>query len=85
MTISAPMSGHAIGLAARLRHTAQALLAATWRAYRLRTCRRMLYDLPDEILKDIGISRSDVRAIALLIVDNQVDLTRRSARFSEQM
>jgi uncharacterized protein YjiS (DUF1127 family) len=85
MTISAPVSDHAIGLATRLRHTALALLAATWRAYQLHTCRRMLHDLPDEILKDIGISRSDVRAIALMIVDCRIDETRRSARFSGQM
>jgi uncharacterized protein YjiS (DUF1127 family) len=85
MTISTPMSGHAIGFAARLQQTAAALLAAAWRAYRLRTCRRMLYDLPDEVLKDIGISRCEVRAIAQMIVDCQVDETRRSARFSEQM
>jgi hypothetical protein len=45
----------------------------------------MLYDLPDEVLKDIGISRCEVRAIAQMIVDCQVDETRRSARFSEQM
>jgi uncharacterized protein YjiS (DUF1127 family) len=79
------MSDHAIGLATRLQQTAAALLAAAWRAYRLRICRRMLYDLPDEVLKDIGISRSDIRAIAQLVVDRQVDETRRSMRFSEQM
>jgi uncharacterized protein YjiS (DUF1127 family) len=79
------MSDHAIGLATRLQHSIGTMLAAVWRAYRLRTCRRMLYDLPDEVLKDIGISRCDIRAIAQLVVDCQADETRRSARFNGQM
>ena len=85
MSISATMSDHAIGFATRLQQSAGALFAATWRAYRLRVCRRMLYELPDEVLKDIGISRCEVRAIAMMIVDRQIDETRRSARYNGQM
>lgn len=57
------------------------LLEQAARAYRRRICRLMLQDLPDEILRDIGISRSDIPAIARLVVDRQIDESRRMARF----
>jgi uncharacterized protein YjiS (DUF1127 family) len=61
--------------------TARRLLDRAARAYRRRVCRLMLQELPDEILRDIGISRSDIPAVARLVVDRQIDDSRRMTRF----
>ncbi|MCZ7661234.1 MAG: DUF1127 domain-containing protein [Xanthobacteraceae bacterium] len=85
MTASATAAtDRAFGVAARIPQSLASVLAALLRAYKLHTCRRMLQELPDDILKDIGVPRSDIRAVARLIVDRQIDETRRSTRFAGQ-
>jgi uncharacterized protein YjiS (DUF1127 family) len=63
------------------REAARRLLDQAVRAYRRRICRLMLQDLPDEILRDIGISRSEIPSVARMVVDRQIDDSRRMARF----
>jgi uncharacterized protein YjiS (DUF1127 family) len=40
--------------------------------------RRVLQGIPDNLLRDIGISRSEIDSVVLSIVDDVPDLTRRS-------
>lgn len=42
--------------------------------------RRELNYLSDHILKDIGLSRSDVDSIAMHLIDGRADVTRRPRR-----
>jgi uncharacterized protein YjiS (DUF1127 family) len=63
------------------REAARRLLDQAMRAYRRRVCRLMLQELPDDVLRDIGISRCDIPAVARIVVDRQIDESRRMARF----
>jgi uncharacterized protein YjiS (DUF1127 family) len=40
--------------------------------------RRVLQGIPNNLLKDIGISRSEIDSVVLSVVDGVPDLTRRS-------
>ena len=50
--------------------------AAFWRLMNIRDYSRQLHAVPDEILKDIGISRGEIESIATSIIDG--DPTRMS-------
>ncbi|ESZ22344.1 hypothetical protein X737_03605 [Mesorhizobium sp. L48C026A00] len=39
------------------------MLAAVWRSIRIQRDRRQLYELPDYILRDVGITRSEINSI----------------------
>ncbi|WP_419694727.1 DUF1127 domain-containing protein [Mesorhizobium muleiense] len=39
------------------------MLAAVWRFIRIQRDRRQLYELPDYILRDVGITRSEINSI----------------------
>ncbi len=79
MDTAAP--GAVTQFAASAKVMAYGLLDQAVRAYKRRICRLMLQELPDEILRDIGISRSDIPAVARIVVDRQIDDSRRMARF----
>ncbi len=53
--------------------------AATWLARWLarRRMRRILHEMPDHLLKDVGVSRSDIEYLAAAVVDGLQDPTRR--------
>jgi uncharacterized protein YjiS (DUF1127 family) len=44
--------------------------------------KRMLGEMPDYLLKDIGINRSEIDAIVEAVVDGREDSTRRPQRFT---
>ena len=48
-----------------------------FRAFRIARQRRTLQQLPDFLLKDIGIERSEIDSIVISIVDEHIDRTRR--------
>jgi uncharacterized protein YjiS (DUF1127 family) len=52
------------------------LLGRLHRAVRIRTMRRELQRMPDRLLKDIGVSRSEIDSIVMGIVDGTIDRTR---------
>lgn len=46
-----------------LRWAGGTMLAAVWRSIRILRDRRQLYELPDYILRDVGITRSEINSI----------------------
>jgi uncharacterized protein YjiS (DUF1127 family) len=52
------------------------LVRSIWRSIKIRHTRRQLQTMPDHLLKDIGISRSDIDSVALALIDGP-DQTRR--------
>lgn len=46
------------------------------RAVQISRCRAALQEIPDYMLRDIGISRSDIDAVSVSIVDGTPDPTR---------
>ena len=48
-----------------LRWAGGTMLAAVWRFIRIRRDRRQLCELPDHILRDVGITRSEIDSITL--------------------
>jgi uncharacterized protein YjiS (DUF1127 family) len=72
---------HAIGNMSLARPIAGSVLlrrvvARLMRAHAIRVRRRLLRELPDYLLKDIGLSRSDIDYVAQAIVDGRDDPTR---------
>jgi len=57
------------------------LVAAVARWNHIRCQRRVLHEMPNEILRDIGINRSDIDGLAEQIVDGWSDPTRRPHGF----
>jgi uncharacterized protein YjiS (DUF1127 family) len=68
MSLGRPVAGS--GLLRRL-------LARLMRARRFQVQRRLLRDLPDHLLKDIGLTRCNLDYVAQAIVDKRADPTRR--------
>jgi uncharacterized protein YjiS (DUF1127 family) len=56
------------------------LAAEIRRAVDINSRRRMLHQMPDYLLKDIGISRSDIDYVAAVLVDEDDDTRRRRRR-----
>lgn len=56
---------------------AQRMLARLQRAIDIHRRRRLLRSLPDYLLKDVGLSRSDIDYIAEALADGRQDPTRR--------
>jgi uncharacterized protein YjiS (DUF1127 family) len=54
----------------RLLHTMQ-------RSVEISRRRRVLHQMPDYLLKDIGISRSEIDYVAVVLADERADPTRR--------
>jgi uncharacterized protein YjiS (DUF1127 family) len=52
------------------------LIARIARARAMQVRRRLLNELPDHLLKDIGINRCNIDYVAQLIVDERADPTR---------
>jgi uncharacterized protein YjiS (DUF1127 family) len=52
------------------------LVAYIVRAYRIRTQRRILNQIPDHMLRDIGLYRSEIDYVARAIADGHDDPTR---------
>jgi uncharacterized protein YjiS (DUF1127 family) len=48
-----------------------------WRAQEVSRRRRLLNQMPDYLLKDIGVSRSEIDYVAAALVDGRQDPTRR--------
>ena len=48
------------------------------RSFAIQRQQRMLHGLPDDLLKDIGVTRSDIDSFAVALVDRREDPTRRS-------
>lgn len=47
------------------------------RKHEIRRQQQMLYAMPDELLRDVGVSRSEIDGLAERIVDGRTDPTRR--------
>lgn len=62
------------GLAASASKVARAMYDQAERAWRRRRDRRHIHEMPDYILKDIGISRSEIDSVVMF---GETDLTRR--------
>jgi uncharacterized protein YjiS (DUF1127 family) len=60
-------------------HLADAAWRAISRSIRVRLQRKVLHELPDDILKDIGLSRGEIDGLAKALVENGRDATRRQA------
>jgi uncharacterized protein YjiS (DUF1127 family) len=50
---------------------------AIWRSAATARQRRALHSLSDHMLKDIGLSRSDIDGISAGLIDRRADSTRR--------
>jgi uncharacterized protein YjiS (DUF1127 family) len=57
------------------------LVAAAGRWNHIRCQRRLLREMPNELLRDIGVDRSDIDGLAEQIVDGRNDPTRRPRGF----
>ncbi len=62
------------GFAATASKVARAMYDQAERAWRRRRDRRHIYEMPDYLLKDIGISRSEIDSVVMY---GDTDLTRR--------
>jgi len=76
-----PATTRAIGNMSPARPTAgsgllRRVVARVMRAHAIQVRRRLLRELPDHLLKDIGLSRSDIDYVAQAIVDGRDDPTR---------
>jgi uncharacterized protein YjiS (DUF1127 family) len=60
----------------RAAHVVRRLAAEVRRSIEINSRRRLLHQMPDYLLKDIGISRSDIDYVAAVLVDED-DVTRR--------
>ena len=56
---------------------ARDLIASLWRAWQIRVRCRELSAMPDELLKDVGITRCEIESIAIALVDSENDPSRR--------
>jgi uncharacterized protein YjiS (DUF1127 family) len=62
------------GFAASAAKVAHAMYYQAERAWRRRRDRRHIYEMPDYLLKDIGISRSEIDSVVMF---GETDMTRR--------
>jgi uncharacterized protein YjiS (DUF1127 family) len=58
------------------------LYISTWRSLEIRDQRRQLCAMPNDLLRDIGINRTEIESIAIALVDAEFDPTRRPRGWS---